>query len=989
MQNGLQKGYASAGAGAAVHSLRSGDAPADGDLQGAAAAEQLNDPHPQLSAHGSLSLHYDPATDVVLRYDVLSSRAVKVLIALVWLVILLGVALLVGAVYLQESEDSSWFFTHNALPITNLACASLCTAALLGYGLFFLHRVLRVNASGKRWSHRRRRLATLAGAELALQLFSALFFLAPNAYLLTDECGWFSSLIAWSAFVRWTCWNSTFCLYLVEAHSSHPAQGRWRVERPGERGAPFVGDAPLWRHWKKALYWCLVEGNYAALSAVVETKVGRQQVPPPPACHTTPYDCNASGAIIALASTQFSLNLGYFLIYAFLISRSFYHLLRLPYEQNRQANFVVRLQLRLRGLILLFFALSVCLYTFVGAGSCRSYLLTWLGLLPVQLVTGLVAIINCFVMTPTRPDHAAILQEWLQEFAWTEAEVPRRRRRRASSLPPESKKAVAINREPMFCVETALKLAFWSFVCYDHMEVPGSIYALEAAMQMYRLQHSELLWERANDVKCIVAWSDDTVVVAFRGTASLANVKADLQVWRARWPSGVGRPLLGTAPMIHWGFHRSWTAAGFDQRLLSMVKGIVDKAPAKPVKVLVTGHSLGGALATLCAQELATQLAGAVQVQVYCFGAPRTGNHAHARMYNKAVRQTWHVVNNEDVVVKNGKFIVLYKRAGHRVLINSLGDLVVRPTHAETVIRTLPGANSIRDHLMTSYIASLAAVLGSQFSSKSFAGGREGVLRLIRKSSGVGFVLEAMGFGHDTLALLQHRGWDALLEARRQARRARLRLPWPGKAGVAGSQGAMSAASSQQQAALQAEAGVAELEAGTLGQGEAGLLEQQQQQQEQQPLEAVVVPDDRGAVAMAAAGAPLDQLVAASPAEQQQEPEQPGQRSTAQQNANMPPQQQQQQQQQQQHVQQGIQPAQLQQNSQAPPQLQQLRALVVQPSAVQRLLRRASTLGSGRRMPPELGPCPSARGPLAIRDAATPLDALVLQVDEGSTQDRG
>ena len=28
----------------------------------------------------------------------------------------------------------------------------------------------------------------------------------------------------------------------------------------------------------------------------------------------------------------------------------------------------------------------------------------------------------------------------------------------------------------------------------------------------------------------MVGWNDDTVVIAFRGTASLANVRADLQV---------------------------------------------------------------------------------------------------------------------------------------------------------------------------------------------------------------------------------------------------------------------------------------------------------------------------------------------------------------------------------------------------------------------------------------------------------------------------
>lgn len=111
----------------------------------------------------------------------------QIVIALLWAVILLGVALLVAVVYVQESQvglseqgargcaghgprslrcraaallhvpsharpaphrrkpfqDPSWLFMHDALPITNLACAALCTAALLAYGIFFLRRVLR------------------------------------------------------------------------------------------------------------------------------------------------------------------------------------------------------------------------------------------------------------------------------------------------------------------------------------------------------------------------------------------------------------------------------------------------------------------------------------------------------------------------------------------------------------------------------------------------------------------------------------------------------------------------------------------------------------------------------------------------------------------------------------------------------------------------------------------------------------------------------
>lgn len=49
-------------------------------------------------------------------------------------------------------------------------------------------------------------------------------------------------------------------------------------------------------------------------------------------------------------------------------------------------------------------------------------------------------------------------------------------------------------------------------------------------MKLYNLTSFELLWERERDTKALMAWNDDTVVLAFRGTASLRNVLADIQV---------------------------------------------------------------------------------------------------------------------------------------------------------------------------------------------------------------------------------------------------------------------------------------------------------------------------------------------------------------------------------------------------------------------------------------------------------------------------
>jgi hypothetical protein len=50
-------------------------------------------------------------------------------------------------------------------------------------------------------------------------------------------------------------------------------------------------------------------------------------------------------------------------------------------------------------------------------------------------------------------------------------------------------------------------------------------------LQLYDLHSFEVLWEKAEDTKALLAWSPERIVLSFRGTASWANVLADLQFW--------------------------------------------------------------------------------------------------------------------------------------------------------------------------------------------------------------------------------------------------------------------------------------------------------------------------------------------------------------------------------------------------------------------------------------------------------------------------
>lgn len=66
--------------------------------------------------------------------------------------------------------------------------------------------------------------------------------------------------------------------------------------------------------------------------------------------------------------------------------------------------------------------------------------------------------------------------------------------------------------------------------------------------------------------------------------------------------------------------------------------------------VYVSGHSLGGALCTLCAYDFA-DICGPAQMVNYSFASPRVGNVTFAKTFNKRVPHGLRIYNTEDIVV--------------------------------------------------------------------------------------------------------------------------------------------------------------------------------------------------------------------------------------------------------------------------------------------------------------------------------------------------
>ncbi|KAI4338131.1 hypothetical protein L6164_016478 [Bauhinia variegata] len=159
----------------------------------------------------------------------------------------------------------------------------------------------------------------------------------------------------------------------------------------------------------------------------------------------------------------------------------------------------------------------------------------------------------------------------------------------------------------------------------------------------------------------VAIWRDSArrrLVVAFRGTeqSRWKDLRTDLMLV----PAGLNPERIGgdfkQEVQVHSGFLSAYDSVRI--RIISLIRlaiGFIDNhcEPLHKWHVYVTGHSLGGALATLLALELSSsQLAkwGAISVTMYNFGSPRVGNKRFAELYNEKVKDSWRVVNHRDII---------------------------------------------------------------------------------------------------------------------------------------------------------------------------------------------------------------------------------------------------------------------------------------------------------------------------------------------------
>lgn len=280
------------------------------------------------------------------------------------------------------------------------------------------------------------------------------------------------------------------------------------------------------------------------------------------------------------------------------------------------------------------------------------------------------------------------------------------------------------NNGLVFCLETAAKMMNLAVIVYydppDYEELTLSSFGFQG-INIQSVEEQGYHWEqfccnRYTDTNAMVVGTDDRLVVVFRGTGSLMNLKTDLKANQIPYIHTDGVKEVydkwNTKPRVHAGFWKAYQS--IREQILPIVE-LQLELKARPV--YFTGHSLGAALATLGAMDIYDSLniheKYGVEITVYNFGSPRVGNHAFAEYFDNRISNMFRVACDGDVVTGVPKhdfsrlgrhFFSTYKHVGVEIVLDPQGhgNMIVDPNFVEKKFR-LRYRGSARSHLLNSY----------------------------------------------------------------------------------------------------------------------------------------------------------------------------------------------------------------------------------------------------------------------------------------------
>ena len=164
----------------------------------------------------------------------------------------------------------------------------------------------------------------------------------------------------------------------------------------------------------------------------------------------------------------------------------------------------------------------------------------------------------------------------------------------------------------------------------------------------------ETFWDNKTSTFCYFGKYNNSndYVLAFEGSQDNRDLIIDLQIAQLvpykHYPDA----------KVHAGFWKSYLAIADEvHKLLTL---------HKVNNLFVTGHSLGGALATIASLDIVEEL-GINNVSMISLGAPRVGNGGYANLYSSMLNNYYRLTHASDTVVHLPYMYLNYRHIPHEI----------------------------------------------------------------------------------------------------------------------------------------------------------------------------------------------------------------------------------------------------------------------------------------------------------------------------------
>ncbi len=205
---------------------------------------------------------------------------------------------------------------------------------------------------------------------------------------------------------------------------------------------------------------------------------------------------------------------------------------------------------------------------------------------------------------------------------------------------------------------------------------------------------------------CRVMWNINTTVIVFRGTRE----KIDWSLSNFRCFPAPLATNTEVGPLIHRGFQQALYYSDKSTKVpsFSAVLDRVETLASRGGDIVITGHSLGGAIATIFATRLAIDRPDLrSRIQVVTFGAPAVGFRKFKVLFDQLGFPLTRIVNAKDGVPFTPP--LFYRHVGRECWISADGIQVDAGWYRRLPIALATPFSMSYDHDMVQYVVALYA----------------------------------------------------------------------------------------------------------------------------------------------------------------------------------------------------------------------------------------------------------------------------------------